>query len=149
MHQNMKNFLETSDTDRHLDIVVDLSIIDKNGYPDFELLINGQKQDVAKNKKNIILEKKLPLLDPIEFTIYLKNKKYSAIKETALVVCIFIENINVLPDYTHLTEYQNDHSKEIQTNYIGYNGTWKFIIDKPFFQWYHYHSSKGILVTPC
>lgn len=146
-HQNMKNFLETSDTDRYLDMTIALSIIDENGYPDFELLINGEKQDLPK-KKIMNHKKKLPLLDPIELTIKMQNKKYSQIRETALIVeSISIEKINVIPDYSHLTEYENDHEQTISTNYIGYNGTWKLIIDKPFFQWIHHHSGKGILVS--
>lgn len=146
MHQSLETFLKTLDTKHNLNLKIELTILKENGYPDFELYINSSKQNFEK-KDRIILEKQLPLFDPINIKLELKNKRYNQHKETAVKIdLISIEELDIIPKYQHLAKYQNDHNFNQPVAYLGFNGTWELKIDRPFFQWYHEISGQGILI---
>ena len=144
----MKNFLEALDINQTLKVQLSLRIIDDNGYPDFNLFLNNESIDHY-NSKNIDITKHIKHNDPISLKITMFGKKYSALKESAIVVeNLSIDDINVIPSFVHHTTYHNDHNRPITTNYLGYNGTWNFNVNKPFYQWYHSVTAQGMLIRP-
>ena len=69
------------------------------------------------------------LLDPIDLSIELSGKKYSAESETAVVIkSVMIDGFDIVPAWTHLATYQNDKNNIDPTSYLGFNGTWRLHI---------------------
>lgn len=146
MQSNTKTFSELLDTKQSLTLEMIIETIDHNGYPDFDVYFNRKKIDLHKNKIHVI-KKDIDLFEPLLIEVNLKNKKYSSIRETAVIIKeIKVEEINVIPYLNHLIKYVNDHDVEDTTHYIGYNGSWSLNIDKPFFQWYHEKNGQGMLI---
>ena len=88
-------------------------------------------------------------MDSIKLEILMSDKEYDAEKETAIIIkTLKIDGIEIIPQYNHLIDYQNDHNINTKTNYLGYNGKWTLDIDRPFYQWYHQISGQGWLLTP-
>ena len=147
MQSNTKTFSELLDTNQSsLALEMIIETIDHNGYPDFDVYFNRKKIDLHENKTHVI-KKDIDLLKPLLIEVNLKNKKYSSIRETAVIIKeLKVEEINVVPYLNHLIKYVNDHNVEETTHYIGYNGFWSLHIDKPFFQWYHEKTGQGMLI---
>jgi len=144
----MKNFLEALATDTTLKVELSIRIIDDNGYPDFNLFFNKESIDHYKNKKIDII-KDIKHNDTISVRIEMFGKKYSAVKESAIVVeNLSVDDCNVIPSLNHYIIYNNDHDKTITTNYLGYNGDWSITINEPFYHWYHSATAQGILIKP-
>lgn len=120
------------------DLILNVEII-KIGNPDYLVTVNNRV--VSNNLLN------LPLLNPIIIDVELKNKIYTIEYETAVIVTISIDKINLIPQYNHLIKYQNDHNNNNPTNYLGFNGKWTLTIDRPFYQWLHHVQGQGWLLT--
>lgn len=145
----MKNFLEALDIKQQLKVKISLSIIDDNGYPDVKLTINNNVTFIKKDINLLNFECLIRIHQNIKIQIDMKNKIYSNLAETAVIVnSIEIDDINIIPTFNHLIEYQNDKKLPITTEYIGYNGCWTLDINEPFYNWYHKVSSQGILIKP-
>ena len=143
----MKNFLEALDTNKEIAIEMQLVPISENGFPDILVKICDEivHDGSLTQKKNIHICKDVQ--DFISFEIKLRNKQYNKLKETACVIeKISIDGYEIIPIYQHLCAYENDHYKKISTSYLGFNGTWKLDIDKPFYIWYHEISGQGMLI---
>jgi hypothetical protein len=144
----MKNFLEALDINQTLKVQLSLRIIDDNGFPDFDLFFNN-KSIHHPNNKNIDITKHIKHNDPISVRIEMFGKKYSALKESAIVVEeVSIDDINIIPEFNHCILYNNDHNKPATTNYLGYNGVWSININEPFYNWYHSVTAQGMLIRP-
>ena len=136
----MNNYLDLLDTDTNIRIEIKLSVI---GSPYFLVTVADNQWN---NQCNIIANHSL--LTPFSIEIELRNKHYTVDYETAVIIdSITIDNINVIPAYNHLIDYQNDHNNNIPTNYLGFNGKWSLTFDRPFYQWLHQHSGQGWLLT--
>ena len=148
MLKNMENFSQVLDIDRYLDLKITVETLDGNGYPDFEIYINNRLIDYKKLIfDQIIIDRKVGLFDDIKISFLLKNKKYSAENETAVIIKnIIIDTLEIIPRLNHLIIYDNDHNDHTTTNYLGYNGLWTLDIKGPFFQWYHKQTGQGMLV---
>ena len=145
----MKNFLEALDTDKEIEIVVKLTAISHNGYPDINLSVCEHVLYDGPLSKSKSFQINKGINDLLTFQITLKNKKYSPLKETACLIDeISIDGYEILPKYQHFSTYENDHGKNISTNYVGYNGTWTLKFDRPFYQWHHQISGQGMLIKP-
>jgi len=132
IYRNMKRYSDLQVTDLVLSIEIETI-----GNPDYLLTVNGQ---------HYIDNMHLPLLDPINIDIEFKNKVYTTEYETAIIVDISIDNINIIPTYNHLVQYVNDHNQVVTSNYIGFNGKWTLTIDRPFYQWLHQVQNQGWLL---
>jgi len=146
----MKNFYDLQDISTTIDVVLELEVIDTNGEPTVEIFLNESKlyEKCPLNGFRRFYTS-LKLMDTAKLEISMSNKQYNAEKETAIIIkSLKIDNIEIIPTYNHLVDYQNDHNKNITTNYLGYNGKWTLHIDRPFYQWYHQVSSQGWILTP-
>ena len=143
----MKNFLDLLATDLHLDLML---MAEPVGRPDVEIWINQQLMYQGQLSEPIAVSTQLPLLPGFLFVIKLKNKVYSSESETAMVLTkLCIDGVDIIPSFTHLAQYSNDHAYTEPTSYLGFNGEWKFEVTKPFYQWQHEITSQGWLFQPC
>lgn len=143
----MNNFSDLLATDLHLDLVL---IAEPVGYPDVEIWIDQQLIHQGQSSEFITVSKQLPLLSGFSIMVKLKNKVYTSESETALVLNnLSIDGFDIIPQFTHLAKYVNDHAFTEPTSYIGFNGEWKLTVDRPFYQWQHEITSQGWLFRPC
>jgi hypothetical protein len=136
----MNNYLDLLDTETDIQIKVKLSVI---GSPDFSVTIADNQWN---NQYNIIANRNL--LTPFSIEIELRNKHYTVDYETAVIIDqISVDNIDIIPDYDYLADYQNDHNNNNPTSYLGFNGKWTLTFDRPFYQWLHQAQGQGWLLS--
>ena len=143
----MKKFSDLLATDLHLDLVLTAEPV---GIPDVEIWANQQLIYQGQLLESFTVSTQLPLLSEISVSVKLKNKVYSLESETAVVVTkLSIDGFDLVPHFTHLAQYTNDHDFKDPTSYVGFNGEWKFEVSKPFYQWQHEITGQGWLLQPC
>jgi hypothetical protein len=131
--------------DTCLNLVLELEPV---GSPVITVLINNKVQHHSTLSESVIINNYLELLDPFTIDIVLSNKHYTVEYETAVIINkLAIDNINLVPQYNYLANYQNDHNNNNPTNYLGFNGKWTLTIDRPFYQWLHQVSGQGWLLS--
>ena len=145
----MKTFSDLLDIDPKIDLSVALEPLSHNGYPDFWITVNDQIIAQGTLIHSITEHCQINLLDPIRLEIGMKQKRYSADKETAIIIrSIDIDGFEIVPNWTHLATYQNDHDNRSPTSYLGFNGTWRLDIPEPFYRWRHRVTGQGWLLEP-
>jgi hypothetical protein len=143
----MKNFSDLLATDLHLDFVL---IAEPVGRPDVEIWVNQQLIYQGHLLESFTVSTQLPLLSGFLVSVKLKNKVYSLESETAVTLTkLSIDGFDLVPNFTHLAQYTNDHDFTEPTSYVGVNGEWRLEVTKPFYQWRHEITSQGWLFQPC
>lgn len=145
----MKNFLELLATKPGIVLKMQISAISENGDPNCWIRINNELfyDDVLTNP--IHIERLYPLTQPLRVEVGMRNKKYSAEKETAVLISsLNIDGFEIVPNWTHLATYTNERNNELPTAYLGFNGTWVLDIPVPFYQWHHQVQGHGWLLQP-
>jgi hypothetical protein len=103
--------------------------------------------DHLSEKKQWIIS--VDVLDHIDISIGMRDKIYSAEKETAILIdSIKIDGFEIVPSWTQLAEYINERNFTGPTSYLGFNGTWRLSIQEPFYQWKHRITGQGWLLHP-
>jgi hypothetical protein len=144
----MKQFSDLQAIDTKINIDIMLTAIAQNGNPEIAVTVNDQTLFDKSLQGTILLSYQVPLLSPMFFCLELKNKQYNQNLETAVIIDrISVDNIDIMPTYSHLADYQNDHNNHNPTNYLGFNGKWTLTIDRPFYQWLHQAQGHGWLLT--
>lgn len=145
----MKNFYELLDINCLLSLKLELVPKFNQRPPEIILSVNHQTLLDMTLNESWSSEVKLNLLDPLNITVELKNKDYSLDHTTAVdIVNLTLDNWSVLPNYTHLASYTNDHNWAEPTSYIGFNGIWELDIKEPFYHWKHRVTGQGWLLKP-
>jgi hypothetical protein len=145
----MNNFLDLLDTDQHIDLTVKLRAICDNGAPGVSLRVNNDVIEYLQLTTAVEHQFKLPLQDTVEIEVIMLNKIYSEHKETAVIIeSVRIDNFEIVPQWTHLAQYQSERGPQGPTSYIGINGSWKLSVDRPFYQWRHQVTGQGWLLEP-
>jgi len=145
----MNNFLDLLDTDCQINVTLKLGVIHDNGYPGVSVRVNDNVIEYLQLTKSVEHQFDIPLLDPIEIEISIKDKQYSEIKETAVLIdSMNIDGFEIVPQWTHLAEYHSERGLQGPTSYLGINGSWKLTIDRPFYQWRHHVTDQGWLLEP-
>jgi hypothetical protein len=143
----MKKFSDLLATDLHLDLAL---IAEPVGIPDVEIWVNQQLIHQGQLLESFTVSTQLPLLSGFLILVKLRNKVYSLESETAVVLTkLSIDGFDLVPNFTHLAQYTNDHGFNKPTSYVGFNGEWKFEVTKPFYQWQHEITGQGWLFQPC
>jgi hypothetical protein len=143
----MKNFLDLLATDLHLDLEL---AVEPVGIPDVEIWINQQRIHQGQLLEPITVSRRLPLLPGFLISVKLKNKVYISESETAVVLNkLSIDRFDIIPRFTHLAQYVNDHNFNKPTSYLGFNGEWRLEVATPFYQWQHEITAQGWLFRPC
>ena len=145
----MKNFSELLDTDPRLAICISLEPVIDNGEPLVWLRINDRELFRNKLISDIAVNVELPLLDPFKIEIGMADKKYDEILETAVIIrSLKIDDFEIIPNWTNLSEYQNERSINRPVSYIGYNGVWSLTVPEAFYHWRHGVTGQGWLLEP-
>jgi hypothetical protein len=145
----MKTFSDLLAIDHKIDFFVCLEPVSDNGNPEFWVSINGKNILQGYLTNSIEKHHAVDLLDPIRVEIGMKGKRYSALQETAIIIkSIQIDGFEIVPNWTHLAVYKNDHDDESPTSYLGYNGTWILDIPISFYRWKHQITGQGWLLEP-
>ena len=128
----MKTFSDLLDIDPKIDLLVDLEPVSHNGCPQFWISVNDKIIEQGTLTHSLRKHCEIDLLDTIKLEIGMKQKSYSAEKETAVIIrSINIDGFEIVPNWTHLAIYQNDHNNGSPTSYLGFNGTWRLAIPEP------------------
>ena len=142
----MKNFSDLLATDLQLDFALSIEPV---GMPDTEIWINQQLMYQGQLLDTFSISQQLPLLSDLLISVKLKNKTYGLIPDTAIVLKqISIDGFDIIPAWTQLAQYVNDHDINDPTSYLGFNGEWKLEIKQPFYQWRHQVTGQGWLLHP-
>jgi hypothetical protein len=137
----MKSYSDLLDIDTRLNLKLELEPI---GTPDVSITIADYRQDYLLSN-NKIIDYTVDLLQPFSVIIELRNKQYSLDCETAVIVRLSVDDIDIIPKYDYLADYVNDHDNHDPTSYLGFNGKWTLTVDRAFYHWLHLHSGQGWL----
>lgn len=119
------------------------------GMPDVEICINQNLMHQGLLQDTFTINQQLPLRSGLSISVRLKNKIYGSGPDTAVVLKqISIDGFDIIPAWTQLAEYVNDHDNTDPTTYLGFNGEWKLEIPEPFYQWRHQITGQGWLLRP-
>ena len=137
----MKRYSDLLGIDTRLNVKLELEPV---GTPDVSVTIADYRQDYLLSN-NRIIDYTVDLLQPFSIIIELQNKQYSLDRETAVIIKLSVDNIDIVPKYDYLADYVNDHDNHDPTSYLGFNGKWTLTIDRAFYHWLHLHSGQGWL----
>ena len=145
----MNQFSDLLAIDRSISVRITLIPIVQNGAPCVRIICN----DCVLFDNQLLGEETwmtgVDLLNAIDLSIELADKKYSAENETAVVIkSIMIDGFEIVPTWTHLATYQNDQNNTDPTSYLGFNGIWRLQISEPFYRWQHRITGQGWLLEP-
>lgn len=143
IYRNMKTYSDLLATNSVIPITVRLIPV---GKPCVLLSINDHDTAWTELTSPVTVTEWCELLSPISIDLLLQDKKYTLEYETAVKFEVFVDNVNVVPMYSHLATYENDHNNNSPTNYLGFNGTWSLNIDRPFYHWLHQATNQGWLI---
>jgi hypothetical protein len=148
-YPNMKNFLDhLATTDLSIQVRVVLRPHFDRIPPRYRLEINQQQVSGVLHSE-IEFQGRVALLDPVNLEIQLLDKDYNDDHTTAVIVAsVSIDGQELMPDFCHLAQYENDHGAEQATDHLGYNGLWRLVIDDCFDRWWHRQSGQGWLLEP-
>jgi hypothetical protein len=145
----MKNFLELLDTRHHIDICIEMSPVFDIQEPVIQASVNSTVLFNGTVHAPMIFNYTSALTDCLCIEFQLRDKKYSAEHETAVIIqSINIDGIELIPKHVNKSVYINDHDHTQPTNYMGFNGVWRLDIDRPFYQWLHVATAQGWLLEP-
>lgn len=143
----MKNFSNLLDTELPMDFRLGLST---HGAPvhlvasvNNCLIFNGY----FSNK--IEYTTTLPLRDSVNISFTVSGKDYNADSTSAVIINhLSIDGFDLVPNWTHLSVYTNDHDYTDPTTHLGFNGEWKFDISEAFYTWRHRVLGQGWQLSP-
>tara|TARA_B100000029_G_scaffold507783_1_gene593174 strand:- start:132 stop:548 length:417 start_codon:yes stop_codon:yes gene_type:complete len=121
----------------------------KGTMPEMDLHVNDKVLYSGTLKSSMILNDSIGLLEKFNIRVALKNKDYNNTPETAIIVqSLCIDDFEIIPEWTHLVNYSNDHDYGDPTNHLGFNGEWVLEIPEPFYRWKHKVLNRGWLLEP-
>lgn len=142
----MKTFLDLQATELALELTLRVRPI---GNPQLKISINDSVVYHYNSEHSFSIQQQLPLLNPFSIKIELLEKDYLAMHETAAVIeQLKIDDFEIVPTWTHLAQYTNDHEYVDPTNYLGFVGVWQLAVDCAFYQWRHKVTNQGWLLSP-
>jgi hypothetical protein len=145
----MNNFFELQATDIFLNLVLELEPHYKIHAPDIQVRVNHIQLYSGKLTHACQLTHQIPLLSTFDIQIQLTNKNNLEDNTTAaLITQLSIDNHQLVPTWTQMAQYSNDHNYQQPTTHLGFNGVWKLSINRPFYQWWHVVTGQGWLLEP-
>lgn len=144
----MQTFSELQATDLKLVVTIDLQPRIGDHAPDVSVQVNGQNWHAVMVKRET-LTWTVDLLEDLDIQVALQNKHATEGADTAVIIqSITIDGFEIIPDFTGMAVYDNDHDWDQPTNYLGFNGVWHLKIPGPFYQWRHQVTGQGWLLEP-
>lgn len=145
----MKNFLELLATNLSIDIELVVRPVIDNSAPYVEVVVDGKQIYSHAMVKSTVFRVSTLLLNPLDISITMSGKQYSAKQETAVVIeSLKVDGFDLVPRYLDQVTYAHDQGQGPAGAYIGYNGSWRLKHNIPFYQWKHTATGQGWLLTP-
>lgn len=145
----MNSFSDLSDIEPTLLFQIKIRPIYQSRPPCIEIGLNHTALFSGELTSTWFHQTNLALLDPLVFEVRLLDKVYDLEDETAVVVDMLeIDDFALVPHYNHIFQYENDHGFTYATAYVGFVGTWRLMIDEPFYRWRHRVTGQGWLLEP-
>lgn len=145
----MKTFSDLLDIDPKIEIALTIGSRIDNGIPHCLVRLNHDILYDGALDQELSWRCCCDLLQPIDIEVSMSGKKYDQYRETAVIIHqLAIDGFDIVPSWTQLATYHNDHDRQEPTSYLGFNGTWRLRIDRPFYQWRHTVTGQGWLLTP-
>jgi hypothetical protein len=148
----MNNFLDPLATKNIiLPIKLILEPIVGSKEPDVNVTINNNVYHNGFLKDRLTIETSINLLDSVCIKITMSNKVYLPNVETAVIVkSLTIDDCQLVDLYScnKYISYQKDQTNNYLGFYLGFNGTWQFEIQEPFYRWLHTATGQGWLLAP-
>jgi hypothetical protein len=145
----MKKFSDLLDIDPKIELDLMIRARTDNGIPHCRARINHEVLHDGILDHARSWRRQCDLLQPIDLEISMWGKQYDQYRETAVIIeQLTIDGFDIVPGWTHLATYDNDHDCQEPTAYLGFNGTWRLLIDQPFYRWRHAVTGQGWLLTP-
>ena len=145
----MKRFSDLQDIERDITVKLTLRAITHNGRPCCCVSNGDTMYFNGPVDSTMCVKFKIGLLEPMQILVCMSDKIYDERLETAIIIdSITIDDLEIVPDFLHHAEYQNDHDQDIKTNYLGFNGVWSLTIPEPFYHWRHRVTGQGWLLKP-
>jgi len=144
MHQSMNHFYDQ----QNINISIKVKPCENAESPDAVIIVNDKV--LFDNNLNSIqnIDHNIELLSNLSISIELKNKNYKESPISGIIIeSLKIEDFDIIPNWTHLANYNNDHNNQNPTNHLGYNGVWSLNINEPFYRWVHKITGQGWLLT--
>ena len=149
MHQNTKNFYELLDIKKKISLSFLINPVVSILPPNIKVNVNEYSLYTGIVTEKILLKQDIALLDSIDIKIQLYDKNYNISSETAIIIeSLKINNFEIIPNWTQLATYENDHNNTQPSNYLGFNGTWTLEMPEPFYRWKHKITGQGWLLEP-
>lgn len=145
MHQSMNHFYDQ----QNINISIKVKPCEDAEVPNAVIIVNGNV--LFDNDLNSIqnISHSIELLSDLLISIELKNKNYKQSPTTGIIIeSLKIDDFDIIPNWTHLANYTNDHNNQNPTNHLGYNGVWSLNINEPFYRWVHKITGQGWLLQP-
>lgn len=146
----MKNFLELLATEPpRIKLRLHLVPVIDGQYPQCRVIINQTTKFQNVLREEVWLEHDIALLESLDVNIMLHDKVYEINQECAVVIqALEIDSHKMLPGYAHHAVYINDHNYSEPTTYLGFNGSWQWALNQPFYRWWHHAQGRGWLLEP-
>jgi hypothetical protein len=145
----MNQFSDLLDIKFTILIEIVLDPIVQNGPPHVKVACNGTLLHDNELLDQHRYTATVDLMDRIEISVAMSNKRYSLERETAVVIkSLMIDGFELVPDWTHLAGYRNERNNTDPTSYLGFNGVWTLTISEPFYRWRHRVTGQGWLLEP-
>jgi len=147
----MKSFYDLLDTNNRLHYNIAVKPLFKTRPPVVSITINdetihdGGIQNTLKHKGSFAPQ------DSLSLVIRLYGKHYNLDHVSAVVLESFtVDGFEVKEHMTHRSSYVHDSMDKHNgiTDHIGWNGTWSFKIDVPFYHFKHLITNRGWLLQP-
>lgn len=140
----MKNFLDLQAIDYTYSVLVTVSPIYQNGFPDCWIKINKHIWIFDQLSQQKTCQVFSAINDNLYIEIGMKNKRYHSDLETAVeITSVKIDDFDIIPNFVHHANYNNERKLNTPTKYLGFNGVWTFEIQQPFYQWKHQATGQG------
>lgn len=145
----MNTFSDLLATDPTVSLRVRVQPVYGSRPPDIEIRLDRHVICQGPLDQVWYFEQEIGLLDPLTFEIELRHKIYDPQDETAAVVeQLDLDDFSLIPKWTHVFQYDNDHDFRGPTAHVGFVGTWRLVIDEPIYRWRHRIIGQGWLLAP-
>lgn len=145
----MKTFCDLLAIKTDIELEIELDPIIEAGVPHVIIRVNNCCLYHDPLPHRLTITSSVGIRDPVCVEFVMSHKIYKPDLETAVIIRkLSINGFDIVPDFTHLAVYDNDHCSNQPTNYLGYNGSWTLDTAKPFYEWKHEITNQGWFLRP-
>jgi hypothetical protein len=147
----MKKFYELLDTKFQLPVFLKLTPLTEKS-PHVEVRLNNHRMYAGNPITEVAIHHYISSRDFIKLTFTITGKNYTEDNTSAIIFqALTVDGVDLKPHVTQRAEYKTDQDWGVYdkpTDHFGWNGTWYFESNKPFFHLKHEIKNYGWMLTP-